>query len=123
MSPEPTRSDITALIRFLRCLQAMVRATNCVCLISVEESLLSPHLMNNLKFVADQVLQITSFKDHSEMRIGDYDGTLRVLKHVRLNGLICAPVPATDIFALKLSSKQGLVVERIHLDPEEDRAD
>lgn len=57
------------------------------------------------------------------MRIGDYDGTLRVLKHVRINGLICSPVPETDTFAIKLSSKQGLVVERIHLDPEEDRAD
>ena len=57
------------------------------------------------------------------MKIGDYDGTLRVLKHVRLNGLICPPVPETDTFAIKLSSKQGLIVERIHLDPEEDRAD
>ena len=101
----------------------MVRATNCVCMISVEESMLAPHLMNNLKYLADQVLQITSFKDHAEMRIGEYDGTLRVLKHVKLHGLICSPIPATDIFALKLSSKQGLVIERIHLDPEEDRAD
>ena len=56
------------------------------------------------------------------MRIGDYDGTLRILKHIRLHGLICAPVPPTDTFALKLSSKQGLLVERIHLEPEEDRA-
>ena len=79
--------------------------------------------MNNLKYLADQVLQVTSFKDHSEMRIGDYDGTLRILKHVRLNGLICTPIAETDIFALKLSSKHGLLIERIHLDPEEDRAD
>ena len=57
------------------------------------------------------------------MRIGDYDGTLRILKHVRLHGLICPPVISTDIFALKLSTKQGLVIERIHLEPEEDRAD
>ena len=85
--------------------------------------MLTPHVVSNLKYIADQVLQITSFKDHAEMRIGEYDGTLRVLKHMKLHGLICAPVPATDIFALKLSSKQGLVVERIHLDPEEDRAD
>ena len=92
-------------------------------MISVEESLLSTHLMNNLKYLADQVLQVTSFKDHSEMRIGDYDGTLRILKHVRLHGLICPPIVPTDIFALKLSSKQGLVIERIHLEPEEDRAD
>ena len=122
MAPEPTPRDITAIIRFLRCLKTMVRASNCVCLISVEESLLTTHLLNNMKFLADQVLQVTSFKDHSEMRIGDYDGTLRILKHIRIHGLICAPVPPTDIFALKLSSKQGLVVERIHLDPEEDRA-
>lgn len=57
------------------------------------------------------------------MRIGEYDGTLRVLKHARINGLICPPVAETDTFAIKLSKKQGLVVERIHLDPEEDRAD
>ena len=65
---------------------------------------------------------MTSFKDHAEMRIGEYDGTLRVLKHAKLHGLICSPLPPTDVFALKLSSKQGLVVERIHLEPEEDRA-
>ena len=57
------------------------------------------------------------------MRIGDYDGTLRVLKHLRINGLVCPPIPETDTFAIKLSSKQGLVIERIHLEPEEDRAD
>ena len=57
------------------------------------------------------------------MRIGDYDGTLRILKHARIHGLICPPIPETDIFALKLSSKHGLIIERIHLDPEEDRAD
>ena len=100
----------------------MVRATNCVCLISVEESLLTPFLVNNLKYLAEHVLQVTSFKDHAEMRIGEYDGTLRILKHVKLHGLICSPILSTDTFALKLSSKQGLVVERIHLDPEEDRA-
>ena len=110
------------MVRFLRCLKTMIRATNCVCLISVQEGLLSTHLVNNLKYLADQVLQVTSFKDNAEMRIGDYDGTLRVLKHARINGLICSPVPETDTFAIKLSSKQGLVIERIHLDPEEDRA-
>ena len=56
------------------------------------------------------------------MRIGDYDGTLRILKHVRLHGLVCSPVPPTDTFAIKLSTKLGLKIERIHLDPEEDRA-
>ena len=56
LAAEPTRRDITAIIRFLRCLKTMVRATNCICVISVEESLLSAHLMNNMKFLADQVL-------------------------------------------------------------------
>mmetsp|Transcript_18639 Transcript_18639/g.25145 ORF Transcript_18639/g.25145 Transcript_18639/m.25145 type:complete len:118 (+) Transcript_18639:2089-2442(+) len=101
----------------------MVRATNCVCLISVQESLLGEHLVSNLKYLADQVLQVSSFKDNAEMRIGDYDGTLRMLKQVRINGLICPPIPETDTFAIKLSLKQGLIIERIHLEPEEDRAD
>jgi hypothetical protein len=56
------------------------------------------------------------------MRIGEYDGTLRILKHVKLHGLICSPIASTDVFALKLTSKQGLIIERIHLEPEEDRA-
>ena len=110
------------MIRFLRNLKALVRATNCVCLISVEESLLKPHLANNLRFLADQVLQVTSFKDHTEMKIGDYDGTLKLLKQVKLHGFICSPLPETDIYALKVTKKEGLTVERIHLDPEEDRA-
>lgn len=86
------------------------------------ESLLQSHLVNNLKFLADQVIQITSFKDHSEMRIGEYDGTLKILKHARLHSIVPSPFPDTDIFALKLTSKSGLMIERIHLDPEEDRA-
>ena len=53
LAPEPSRRDITAMIRFIRCLKTMIRATNCVCLISVEESLLAPHLVNNLKYLAD----------------------------------------------------------------------
>jgi len=121
MVDEPTSRDTTSMIRFLRCLKTMVRASNCVCFISVQEGLLSPQLISNLKFLADQVLQVTSFKDNVEMKIGDYDGTLRVLKHPRINGLVCSPMPETDTFAIKLSSKSGLVIERIHLDPEEDR--
>ena len=119
---EPSVKDITGMIRFLRCLQTLVKATNCVCLISVQESLLQPHLVNNLKYIADQVLQITSFKDHSEMKIGEYDGTLKILKHARVHSFVPSPLPDTDIFALRLSSKNGLVIERIHLEPEEDRA-
>jgi len=53
LASEPTRKNTTAMIRFLRCLKTMIRSTNCVCLISVEESLLTPHLVNNLKFLAD----------------------------------------------------------------------
>ena len=122
MAPEATQRDITAMVRFLRNLKTLVRATNCVCLISVEESLLKPHLASNLRFLADQILQVTSFKDHSEMKIGEYDGTLKLLKQVRIHGFICSPLADTDIFALKVSSKNGLTVEKIHLDPEEDRA-
>ena len=122
MAAEATQKDIAAMVRFLRNLKTLVRATNCVCLISVEESLLKPHLTSNLRFLADQVIQVTSFKDHSEMKIGEYDGTLKLLKQVKIHGFICSPLPDTDIYALKVTRKDGLTVERIHLDPEEDRA-
>ena len=84
---------MTALVRFLRNLKTLVRATNCVCVISVEEALLPNFLTNNLVCLADQVLQVTSFKDHAEMKIGDYDGTLKLLKHPKIHGLICSPLP------------------------------
>ena len=122
MPPEPARQDITAMIRFLRNLKALIRATNAVCLISVEESLLNKNLTANMSYLADQVLQVTSFKDHAEMKIGEYDGTLKLLKQVKLHGFLCAPLPDTDIYAIKVSNKVGLTIERIHLDPEEDRA-
>lgn len=80
ISSEPTKAEICGIIRFLRNLKALVRQTNCVCLISVEERILDRFLVNNLHFLADQVWQITSFKDHLEMQIGDYDGTLKLLK-------------------------------------------
>ena len=56
------------------------------------------------------------------MKIFDYDGTLRILKQPRMNGIISAPLIDTDIYALKISQKTGLHIEKIHLDPEEDRA-
>jgi len=68
------------LIRFLRNLKTLMRATNGVCLIQVDEDLLSKHMNNNLFFLADLVMKLTSFKDHHEMKIGEYDGTLRLLK-------------------------------------------
>lgn len=36
----PKTQAINSVIRFLKCLKALTRATNCVCLISVEEQLL-----------------------------------------------------------------------------------
>ena len=115
----------TSLIRFMRNLKTLVRATNCVCLISVQEQLLPRFVANNLVYLADQVLSITSFKDHAEMRIGDYDGTLRLIKMPRLHGLLSngPSLPDSDIYALKLKQKSGIAIEKIHLDPEEDRAE
>jgi hypothetical protein len=62
-------------------------------------------------------MKITSFKDHSEMRIGDYDGTIRLLKMQRIHGVV-GNLPDSDVYALKLKSKSGIAVEKIHLDPE-----
>jgi hypothetical protein len=109
------------MVRFLRNLKTLVRATNCVCLLSVDENLLPKFVADNLVNQADQVLKLTSFKDHSEMRIGDYDGTIRILKLPKINGFICSPLPESDIFALKLKQKSGIIIERIHMDPAEDR--
>lgn len=67
------------------------------------------------------VLQITSFKDNIEMNIGEYDGTLRLLKMTRVHS-ICGHLPDFDIYALKLKGKSGIMVEKIHLEPEDDRA-
>ena len=73
-------SDTQATVRFLKCLRTLIRSTNCVCMISVEEQLLPPTVKNHLVALADSVVSITSFKDHTEMKIGDYDGTLKLLK-------------------------------------------
>lgn len=55
------------------------------------------------------------------MRIGDYDGTIKFIKQPKLHGLITHNAEF-DIYALKLKGKTGIVVEKIHLEPEEDRA-
>lgn len=36
--------------------------------------------------------------------------------------MICAPLSEFDIYALRLKGKHGIVVEKIHLEPEETRA-
>lgn len=55
------------------------------------------------------------------MKIGDYDGTIKLLKQPRIHGLI-SNLSEFDIYALRLKGKTGIVVEKIHLEPEDDRA-
>ena len=66
-------------------------------------------------------MKLTSFQEHTELKIGEYDGTIQIVKQPRLNGLICPPLSHFDIYALKLKGKQNIVVELIHLEPETDR--
>ncbi len=56
------------------------------------------------------------------MKIADYDGTIRLLKLPTIHSL-CGLSPDFDVYALKQKGKMGLQVEKIHLEPEEDRAD
>ena len=65
-----------------------MRATNCVCLISVDEDLLTKYILNHVVYLSDLLLKITSFKDHMEMQIGEYDGVLKLLKVPALHGLV-----------------------------------
>ena len=55
------------------------------------------------------------------MKIGDYDGTLRLLKQPKIHGLLSS-LSEFDVYALRLKGKQGIIVEKIHLEPEDDRA-
>jgi hypothetical protein len=66
-------------------------------------------------------LKLTSFKEHIELKIGEYDGTIQLVKQPRINGLICAPLAPHDLYALKIKGKSNIVVETIHLEPETDR--
>lgn len=53
----------------MRNLKAMIRATNAVCVICVDEDLLSKNMTNNLIFLADSVLKLTSFKGKYPLRV------------------------------------------------------
>jgi len=67
-------------------------------------------------------VKLTSFKEHQELKIGEYDGTIKLLKQPRLHGLV-SHLAEFDIYALKLKKgKTGIDIEKIHLEPEEDRA-
>ena len=55
------------------------------------------------------------------MKIGEYDGTFRLLKQPQLHGMLFY-LAASDVYALRLKSKQAIVLEQIHLEPEDDRA-
>jgi hypothetical protein len=103
-------------------LKALVRQSNAVCLISCDKNLIDQVISNNLEHIGDTVLKLTSFKEHTELKIGEYDGTLQILKQPRIHGII-GDLSKFDIYALKLlKHKSGIVVETIHLEPEEDRA-
>lgn len=80
-------------------------------MISVDQDLLSTKIVNNLWYLGDIVFKLTSFKEHAELKIGEYDGTINILKQARLNGLISYMSPF-DIYALKLSKgKTGIKIE------------
>ncbi len=49
-------------------------------MISVDQDLLSTKIVNNLGYLGDIVLKLTSFKEHAELKIGEYDGTINILK-------------------------------------------
>ena len=55
------------------------------------------------------------------MKIGEYDGTIKFMKQPRIHGLI-SQMTEFDIYAVRVKGKTGLVIEKIHLEPEEDRA-
>lgn len=55
------------------------------------------------------------------MKIGEYDGTLTLLKQPKIHGLI-STISEFDIYALRLKAKSSIIVEKIHLEPEEDRS-
>jgi hypothetical protein len=84
---------IAKAIRFIRNLKALIRSLNGTCLISVDEDLLPKTLVKILVFLSDSAYKLTSFKgkqrnhiksslsvDHQEMKIGEYDGTIKLLK-------------------------------------------
>lgn len=93
------------VIRFLRNLKTLARASNMIVLISVDANLVSEQIQHSLEYVGDCVLKLTSFKEHTELKIGEYDGTIQLLKQPRLHGLICPPLAPFDIYALKLKGK------------------
>lgn len=55
------------------------------------------------------------------MKIGDYDGTFRLLKQPQMHGLLLS-MSNFDIYALKLKGKASIALEMIHLEPENDRS-
>lgn len=69
-----------ALLQFLNNLKALVRTSNAVCMISVDQELISNRIQGNLEYLGDIVLKLTSFKEHQELKIGEYDGTIKLLK-------------------------------------------
>ncbi|TNV73412.1 hypothetical protein FGO68_gene145 [Halteria grandinella] len=113
--------SVKEMVKFLRSLKALVRSLNGVCLISVDEELLSKPLAAHLFYHSDSLISLTSFKDHLESKLGDYDGTLKLLKQPRIHGFL-STLSEFDIYALRLKGKTGIIVEKIHLEPEEDRA-
>lgn len=114
------QADVNEVIRFVKSVKVMARSTNCVVLISCEQQLLPQKLQTSLLAQADSVWSLTSFKDHPEMKIGEYDGTFRLLKQPSIN-VIVGYQAESDTFALKLKGKTGIQIEKIHLEPEEDR--
>ena len=95
-----------------------------VCVVSVDPELIGQQIQGNLEYLGDVVLKLTSFKEHSEKKIGEYDGTIQILKQARLHGLISPPLSPFDLYGLKLQKgKVGIIIEYIQLEPEEERAD
>lgn len=44
--------------------------------LSVDQNLISQALSNKIEYLADAALKLTSFKEHIELKIGEYDGTI-----------------------------------------------
>ena len=90
-------------------------------MLSCDVQLLPEHTQEALFSTADYVLSVTSFKENVELQVGDYEGTLRILKVPRLH-IIAGWQLEFEVWGFRISKgRSGMQIEQIHLEPEEDR--
>jgi len=119
-SPLWNKSNEQSPLQTLHALRGLLRSSLSCCFVSFPAYLHTPSFTSKVEHLSDYAISLESFNGKPPNAFSEYDGFLVIKKLSRVNSLTPAVIPDTLRMVFKLTRKK-LIIEKIHLGPEESR--